>query len=319
MDSIELDIDNETILKKHYYNLNHSSSFKSPYKLYLSVRDEIPGITLKNVKNWLLDQEIYGIHQQYKRNFPKNPFVARNIDHSWHMDLVEISKPQYNSNYKYILMAIDTLSKYGMAEKMKNKKGSTVIDRLKSMFKKSKRKPRIIITDAGKEFLNRQFKNFLKSKKIKHQVIFGSPNKAAIVERWNRTIKEIIQKYMSYNNTYHFIHVLQKIVDSYNRNKHSRTKFRPIDVSKYNERQVYRNLYKINVEQQKPNLKIGDKVRVQYIRSTFEKGYKPNFSSEIFKISKILWSSPFVKYKVIDNKRRSVKGSYYEKELLKLK
>jgi transposase InsO family protein len=269
------------------------------------------------VVKWLLKQKTYTVHQPYRSKFIRNPIVSKNIDHNWHADLVEIRTPESNDGYKYILMIIDNLSKYGWAEKLKSKKSETVKRAFQKILQGSKRKPKILSTDAGTEFTNASFKGYLRYRKIKHLVATGT-TKAAVVERWNRTIKDKIQKYLTFTNSRRFIHVLPYIIAGYNATLHSRSKFKPIEVSKKNENQVYRNLFIKRVKQKIDDLKIGDAVRVQYIRKPFDKGYKANYSDEVFFIDKILFSSPNNKYKVVDENGIRISGSYYAKELIKI-
>ena len=59
--------------------------------------------------------------------------------------------------------------------------------------------------------------------------------------------------------------------------------------NKKNEWVVYFNLYG-DMEQSsyKPKFKIGDKVKIsKYNRKTFDKGYTPNWTEEIFTVDKI--------------------------------
>jgi len=305
------------LLTKYYFDIKEPTSFQSSSKLHKLIKSDISDIKLNEIKNWLLKQKTYGVHQTFHKYFKRNPIVSKYIDHNWHVDLIEISHPSTNSNYRYILMVIDNLSKYGWAEKLKNKSTNTVLKAFKKIGRKSKRKPTILTTDAGKEFTNIKFKNFLKKNKIKH-LVARDASKAAVVERWNRTIKEKINKYSTHNKTNRYIDVLNDIVRGYNLTVHSRTKFRPIDVNKSNEKFVFRNLYKYRTKLENNTFKIGDNVRVVLIRSTFDKGYLPNYTKEIFIIHKIFYTSPYYRYKVKDKKGNIVRGSYYSKELLKV-
>ena len=214
-------------------------------------------------------------------------------------------------------MIIDNLSKYGWAEPLPNKKSTTVKKAFLKVLRESKRKPMILSTDSGKEFTNRDFRKYLKWRKIKF-LVMRDRSHATIVERWNRTIKSIIYKYLSYHKTKRFIDVLPSIIKNYNNTIHSRTKYRPSEVSQTTARQAYLNLYKMRIENEKPSLKAGDIVRVYLYRDLFQKGYKPNYSKEIFKVKKVLHSSPYKKYKVVDLNGNPVRGSYYKKELYKI-
>ena len=304
----------EKILKRHYYDITQPSSYRGSNTLLESLKESNYNIKYSQIKNWLKKQSIYGIHSQPKHKFPRNPIVSKTIDHIWSADLVEITKPKNNNNKRYILMVIDALSKYGWAEPLINKQGVTVKKALMKILKESKRKPSILATDAGREFTNKSLKKYLRWRKIKHLVL-KDHTKAYIVERWNQTIKSKIHKYLSFNNTNNFIDILQEIIRGYNETVHSRTKFKPSQVNKSNEKKVFQNLYKIRTVIQKPKFKIGDRVRVYLYRDKFDKGYLPNFSREIFKIYKIYNTSPYPKFRIKDKKGVVIRGSYYQQEL----
>jgi len=104
------------LLKKIYFNLNNPSSFQSSEKLFKAAQLKNPNITRDIINNWLRQQKTYTQHFPAKLHFKRNPIVSKYIDHNWHADLIEISHPTENDNFKYILMVIDNLSKYGWAK-----------------------------------------------------------------------------------------------------------------------------------------------------------------------------------------------------------
>ena len=63
--------------------------------------------------------------------------------------------------------------------------------------------------------------------------------------------------------------------------------------------------------------KVGDQVRISKIKRKFEKGYLPNFSKEIFTVSKTVPRNPTV-YKLKDYDGEELKGTFYDKELQKV-
>ena len=85
---------------------------------------------------------------------------------------------------KYLLIAIDVFSKYGLIEGLNNKKTESVSKAFDNIFKKSKRSPRMLWTDKGSEFISKHFKDFLDKNGIK---IYHTKNeeKSSIVKRWN--------------------------------------------------------------------------------------------------------------------------------------
>ena len=111
---------------------------------------------------------------------------------------------------------------------------------------------------------------------------------------------------------------MNDIIRNYNNTVHSGTRFKPNDVNKLNEIEVYRNLYKLRTPVEKNKLQIGDRVRLAMIRGPFAKGYLPNYTEEIFDIYKIYQTSPKYKYRVRDRKGNIIRGSFYKEELLKI-
>ena len=94
---------------------------------------------------------------------------------------------------------------------------------------------------------------------------------------------------------------------------------KPAQVTADNEKQVWHTLYDDH-DTSKPHhykFKIGDQVRISTIKRAFEKGYLPNFSEEIFTISKQIPRNPVV-YKLKDYDGEGIKGTFYDKELQKV-
>ena len=105
--------------------------------------------------------------------------------------------------------------------------------------------------------------------------------------------------------------VLDDIVDKYNNTIHKTIKMKPIDVTgdsyaEYNE----------NSNKKNPKFKVGDHVRISKYKNIFAKGYTPNWSEEIFVISKIKNTVPWT-YVINDLNGEETIGSFYEKELQK--
>ena len=63
-------------------------------------------------------------------------------------------------------------------------------------------------------------------------------------------------------------------------------------------------------------LKVGDHVRTSKYKNIFAKGYAPNWSEEVFVVSKIKNTVPWT-YVVNDLSGEEITGSFYEKELQK--
>ena len=79
---------------------------------------------------------------------------------------------------------------------------------------------------------------------------------------------------------------------------------------------LYGNLYgNLETHARVRDLKLGDRVRVtKYKRKTFDKGYTPNWTEEVFIVDEIQWTNP-VTYKIKDLNGELIKGSFYREEL----
>lgn len=222
-----------------------------------------------------------------------------------------------NNGYKYIITVIDTFSKVANAIPIKDKTGKLVTEAFKSILH-NKNKPINLQTDNGKEFYNKDFQNLMKEHNINHYSTY-SDKKAAIVERFNRTLKEKMWKEFSKRGTYKWIDILDDLTKEYNNTYHNTIKMKPIEVNKENEKEILNNIYNDNnVKNIKPKFKLNEYVRISKYKGIFEKGYTPNWSMEVFQISKIIYSNP-ITYIIKDLKEEELKGRFYSEELMKTK
>ena len=238
--------------------------------------------------------------------------MVSGIDKIWAADLADMTAlNKDNEGINFLLLVIDIFSKYGWIVPLKNKKGETVANALKTIFKE--RKPEKLWTDKGREFYNKDVKDLVE--------LYSTENeeKSSIVERWIRTIKEKMWKYFTDNNTYNYMNVLPELVEDYNNTVHSSIKMTPIDASKEeNELTVWRNLYpdRYKINNLTPKFSVGDEVRITKKKKVFEKGYTTRWTEEIFKIKEIQNTDP-ITYKSEDLQGEEIKGTFYEPELQK--
>ena len=224
---------------------------------------------------------------------------------------------RWNAGYRYLLMVLDVFSKYGWIIPLKDKKGETVAEALKTILKEG-RKPEYLWTDKGKEYYNKHVKKLLDKNKI---TLYSTENeeKSSVCERWNRTIKTKMWKQFTVQGNTQYLEMLPKLVKQYNNTKHSSIKMTPTEASKKkNEGVVYFNLYgNMETSRQKPKFKVGDKVRIsKYKRPVFDKGYTANWTEEVFTVDKIQYTNP-ITYRLKDLSGEEISGSFYEQEMQK--
>ena len=93
---------------------------------------------------------------------------------------------------------------------------------------------------------------------------------------------------------------------------------KPKDVTANNEADIRRKFSRKVTKKIKSKFKIGDKVRVSKAKTVFEKGYTPNWSTEVFTIVHIAAKNPTT-YHLKDYQDQPVSGGFYEQEVLKAK
>lgn len=257
------------------------------------------------------------IHRAARRNFPRRCTIIKGVDDSWQADLMDFQKySQFNKGYKYVLVVIDTLSKYVWTNPLKSKDKINVTNAMENILLNSSRKPKNLQTDLGKEFYNENFKELMKKYDINHYSTY-SVKKAAIVERVIRTLKGHLYKLFSLCGQYQWINKnLKNVVQSYNNTVHRITKFKPIDVDKRNQTTVKYNIIKSqnNNITKKNKYRVGDHVRISKYKGEFYKGYTPNWSTEIFNVVKVNHTNP-VTYHLEDKHKQIILGSFYGYEL----
>ena len=135
--------------------------------------------------------------------------------------------------------------------------------------------------------------------------------KSVIAERFIRTLKNKIYKYMTSISKNVYIDKLDDIVKEYNNTYHRSIKMKPVDVKDNTyigfEKEVNDKNHKFNV---------GDQVRISKYKNIFAKGYLPNWSEEIFIIKKIKKPIPWT-YVLNDVNSEEIIGTLYENELQK--
>ena len=133
----------------------------------------------------------------------------------------------------------------------------TLIDEVSNLINKSKRKPNLMETDDGKEFVNKTFNDSLKLNDIKRYSCYT--NKGAVFsERFNRTIRNLLKKPVFEKGNANWLDELLLVIKNNNNNIHHSTQMTPLDASKRkNEEKIYNNLQDKRTKR-KPIYKVGE-------------------------------------------------------------
>ena len=169
------------------------------------------------------------------------------------------------------------------------------------------------------EFINKTTKHLLKENDI-HWFATENETKAQVVERFNRTLKTRMWKYFTHKGDMKWVKVLSDFLHNYNTTKHRSIGMTPTEASlKKNEKEVYMRLSpdKDMKVKKKPRFAVDDLVRITVKRGDFRKGYRPNFTRELFRVYAILDTDP-ITYKLEDLNGEEITGSFYEQEMVKV-
>ena len=127
---------------------------------------------------------------------------------------------KFNKGFRFFLLCvIDIFSKYTRIVSLKDKKGSSIVNTFQKILDKSGRKPNKIWVDKGSEFYNNSFKKWLKDNDIEMYSIHNE-EKSVVAERFIRTLKNKIYKYMTSVSKNVYIDKLDDIVREYNNKYH---------------------------------------------------------------------------------------------------
>jgi len=187
-------------------------------------------ISVASAEKALGGTEAYTLHKPLKKKFSRNQFVVNGIDDQWQIDLADVKKiadKHYCQWFFYLFVCIDVFSKYAWVIPIKEKSSKNCTDALKEIFSKTTRRPRRVYSDQGTEFMG-EFRSFLKTNKI--QQIFTNSDllsKAAIAERFIRTLKERLYRVFSFRKNTKYSDILQDVIDSYNKSYHRSIKTTP--------------------------------------------------------------------------------------------
>ncbi len=311
----------DALLNDVYYNVSSSpASFCNVNAIYQEAKKRNKDVKFKDVEEFLQKQDTYTLHKKVEKNFSRKRMFAAGVDTDWQADLCDMQKlSKHNRGYNYILVVIDVLSKYAWAVPIKNKQAVTTAKAFQHVLDSSDRRPWRLYTDKGNEFRGSEFQKLLHKRMIQY-ISSESPDvKAAVAERFIRTLKSRLWKYFTTKKTFCYLDVLPEILDAYNHSFHSSIKTIPAEVDINNESVVREQLY--GKERSRPPVQfkfnVGDRVRIAKYRHQFKKGYLPNFTEEIFVIKRRYSSHPPT-YQIEDLAGEEVAGIFYEPELVKV-
>lgn len=273
-----------------------------------------------NMKEYL---KIYSdeVHKPAIKNFERRRVIESNGAHqTYSIDLADLNLyKQENDGYRYIFCVIDIFSRFAWCRPLKNKKAETVLNAFEDVVEESGFIPHKIYADDGSEWKD-VFGEYIKKNNITLYHTYSDFH-SSIIERFHKSLKDLINRYFTENQTHQWVEILPELLKIYNNRKHRTIKMSPADASKEeNYEKAFENQYgprsSLNqIVSSDEKFKVGDKVRISRKKNIFEKdGF--NWSGEIFTVSKVNKTNP-VTFNLTDSLGESIIGAFYSEELQK--
>lgn len=193
-----------------YHNPRHGLISASKLALKLKSNKEKVHEALKN-------QEEYQINKSYKYN-PKDNIPIMSNPRSYQADLMFFDKlSKKNNGYTCLLTIINTTTRKAYVYPLKTKEKKEVATAFEKFLQEIHGKIAILTTDNGTEFKNDIMNKICEKNNIRRY--YGDPDDHRItgrVERFNRTLRTLIDRYMESHQTTKYIDVLPDLVANYN-------------------------------------------------------------------------------------------------------
>ena len=167
----------------------------------------------KNKENVQLANEL---HKPIIKKIYKRKVYSSFKDNIWGVDLADMQLWSiFNKRFRFLLCVINIFSKYAWVIPLKDKKGISIVNAFQIILKEYNRKPDKKWVDKGSEFYNNSFKKWLRDNDIK-MYSTNNDGKSVIAERFIKTIKNKIYKYMTLISKKGYIDKLDDMVKKYN-------------------------------------------------------------------------------------------------------
>jgi hypothetical protein len=278
----------EDILNKLYYT---DKNYGGLDQLYDKAKLVDKKITKTKVKVFLDQQKAY---QQTKKVVGKKIFlpIYAETPYSFQIDLTFFPRYKtYNDNNYVLFTAIDINTRFAYAYYSKNKEMETILGFLKEMEKKTEINS--ISIDEGTEFNNNQFKKFCSDNNISMYFIKDDSHKLGIINRFHRTIKDKLTAHIIATDSLRWIDVIDQIVYNYNHSINRGIGIEPFNVNNsiansiINEKkQLTEQIKQIN-DPENNKFKIGDHVRIERKKKTFQDKMLSKYSDDVYEITDI--------------------------------
>ena len=316
--------DLDSYLKTIYYSLDNAASYSSTSKLYQKVLADKKNITYSQIEKWLKSQTTYTDHKEVKKKFKTQTVYAPYSHYLWDIDTVNMLKYSKYNKFNYFLVCIDILSRFAYTFPLKTLQGGEMCLALKHIFKTQK--PERIRSDKGSEMINKKVAKLLNNLNIIHFTT-TSQFKACYAERFIKTLKSKISRYIYHKQNYKWDNILKSVTKSYNSTFHRSIHTTPENALNMTSQDLWlinygphsnktKNLSNNQLKiKKKYKYKIGTKVKISYMKTVFQRAYSQTYTDEVFIISSRYAKENIPIYILKDWNNEIINGTFYESEI----
>lgn len=318
-------------LKAIYYG-NSVGALRGPTALFEQAkRMRVKGVTLKKVQDWLAGQPEYSLYRPARRRYRRNPVEANSPGECVQVDIMDLQLLGAVNENLYVLLAYDTFSKFLSMVKLRNREAGTVCAALEELIDSSPFPWLSIYWDKEGAFLSRQVQTMLTRRGI-HNYTTKALVKAPGVERSIRTLRQLLQRRLDASGSLRWERELPKIVNGYNRRRHSTTRLTPLTlveapwriVDTYDAKRLEqpgkeaadRRLHRRLVAALPA---IGSLVRLNRLRGAFGKEASGTWTEELFRVIRHNTTRTIPLVYVEDLRGQEIFGGLYPEEIQPVK
>lgn len=302
-----------------YYSLNNPAAYSGINALAKASQKP-----RSSAKRFLDKQPTYRKFRIPIRKQKRARIVVGSLGVQFQGDLFDLSKfSKFNSNYRWVLLIVDSFSRLVKCQALKNKTAEEVAKGMDKIFSEYKTEGKLAplatySTDLGNEFFNKVAAVTYKKFNIS-QIPLRHPIKAGLAEISGRYILEKLYKHMYHKQTKRWVDALPDVVEAKNKRTNRKTNnLAPVDINFDNQAAVFASLYPKGAKPGKYSLNMGDRVQILVDKLPFAKSFAGYYSEKIFRIIK---RHPYTapRYTIVDEEDdEEIAGTYYDFELYRI-
>ena len=284
----EVPIDNKAIFKKEKPEIIDLTEVKKLFQ-----KPEFALLSKEKLKKKLGEKNIVVNNKEFEEYFNQlevnqltkikkkttfNSVIANYPGDCFQIDIIVYNKYEIHK-YKYILVIIDVYSRFVQVKPLTSRENPVINKNIISIFENMGFPYRL---QSDNEFATKNFIELMDESNVK--LSFSDPNeinKNSIVERFNRTLRDLLKKYRLIYKDYNWPKYIDDLVDIYNNTFHTTIGDTPSNIwnnLEYNQQTIIR----------KPvEFKVDDMVRIVKVKEIFGKADEIIHSKDVYKVMKV--------------------------------